>query len=56
MICEEIKTIAKKGNGTIDFELYSEAFDSNITQNIFIPTLNWETDEQEENIDNLITP
>ena len=56
MNCEEIKNIARKGNGTIDFELYSEAFDSNITQNIYIPTLNWKTGEQEENIDNLITP
>lgn len=55
MTREEIKSIIRQGNGTLDFELYSEAFESKVEQNIFIPTLNWTTGEKESDIDKLVT-
>lgn len=56
MTLEEIKDKVKKGNGTLDFELYSDAFCVEIKQNIYIPTLDWKTGEQEQDINKLVTP
>lgn len=55
MTREEIKSIVRQGNGTLDFELSSDAFKTSLPQNIYKPILNWTTGERETDIDKLVT-
>lgn len=55
MTRDEIKDVCRRGNATMDFEIYSEAFGATMQQNVYIPILNWTTGEQETDIDKLIT-
>ena len=55
MTREEIKSVVSNEGHSLTFKIYSEAFDKEILQRIYIPTLDWQTGEQETNMDNLVT-
>ncbi len=55
MTREEIKSAAKNIGYGLIFKVYSSTFDKEINQLIYIPTLNWETGEQEKDIEKLVT-
>jgi hypothetical protein len=56
MTLNELRTIIKRENGSLNFELYSSAFEGMMLHNIYVPTLNWNSGEKETNEDKLITP
>lgn len=55
MTKDEVKKLTKSDGNILRFNLYSKAFEKDLLQYIYIPTLNWKTGEKEQNIDNLIT-
>lgn len=55
MTREEIKSIVRQGNGTLVFELSSDAFKTSLPQNIFVPIVKWSTRERETDIGKLVT-
>ena len=56
MTIEEIKSLITNNISSYDFQLYSKAFKSNLTQCIYIPVVDWNTGQREENPNLLITP
>lgn len=55
MTSEEIKLSVKNEGDSLTFKVFSTAFEKEMLQRIYIPTLNWQTGEKETNIDNLVT-
>lgn len=55
MTKEEIISQTNNIGYGLSFKAYSRAFDTEINQLIYIPTLNWETGEKESDIDKLVT-
>jgi hypothetical protein len=55
MTKEEVKKLVVNDGHNLRFNLYSNAFEKDLRQYIYIPTLNWDTGEKEDNLDKLIT-
>jgi hypothetical protein len=51
----EIISIVKNEGHSLVFSVFSTAFEKEMQQRIYIPTLNWQTGEQETIMDNLVT-
>ncbi|NME71262.1 hypothetical protein [Flammeovirga aprica] len=56
MTLNELKNIVKNENGDYSFELYSPAFETKMFQEIYVPTLNYNTGVKETDESKLITP
>jgi hypothetical protein len=52
---EEIISLTNNIGHCLTFNAYSRAFETEINQLIYIPTLNWETGDKERNINKLVT-
>jgi hypothetical protein len=55
MTREEIKSLTINEGHSLTFKVYSEAFNKEIQQRIYIPTLNWDTGMLETDMDQLVT-
>lgn len=55
MTREEIKSLVNNEGHSLTFKVFSKAFEKEMLQRIYIPTLNWQTGEIETNMDNLVT-
>ncbi len=55
MTKEEIKSLVNNEGHSLTFKVFSKAFEKEMLQRIYIPTLNWQTGEIETNMDNLVT-
>ncbi|WP_225000418.1 hypothetical protein [Cesiribacter sp. SM1] len=55
MTKEEIKATARNEENILTFSIYSKAFDKEMLQRIYIPTLNWQTGEQEQDLNKIVT-
>lgn len=52
----EIKQRARLTPSSLNFSLYSSAFRTVMTQEIYVPTLDFKTGETEQDLDKLLTP